>query len=606
MPEKTVQKEPGKKPVPSKKPKPQQEVVVQISLSELHPFPDHPFQVREDASMQETAESVKEYGVLVPALARPREDGGYELIAGHRRKHACELAGLATMPVIVRDIDRDAATIIMVDSNLQRENILPSERAKAYKMKMEAIKRQGARTDLTSPKISAKFRSDDEVGQDAGVSGDTIRNYIALTQLVPELQQMVDEKKIALSPAYQIAALTPKEQGLLLEEMTPLKYIFREDEPQHLRYRIEELEHAPTDEERAEYAKDGWQEVCHYELDYVFAKECSADEPEVSQEAVLRDLDKKIEKEKGSIRETKIGLLIALVILAVCVFSMGRAALSGDTLLIALRFFGPTALIAFAGGYWEIRKLRRKKERVEDGDIPDEYTNWRKDRVIKALLALVGVVLIVGGTYYGGNFNDKTFDLPEKSTYANLPAVRLESLIAEPLMRCGESVDPAQEGLHMSANQFDGMMYQTIKRMGGLYNYGVEHRFELRTKRDLETKQYMQNAEGAEWHLNTRYTCFRRERDAEKQYDKNIENERLTEERWQERGHEFPASEEISMEYPAFSHLHVCRTEWSESVSYHVLCRDSEKLMELDYTGREIDPEQLLAEIEKVFAAQEG
>ena len=185
MPEKAAQKEPGKKPAPSKKPKPQQEVVVQIPLSELHPFPDHPFQVREDASMQETAESVKEYGVLVPALARPREDGGYELIAGHRRKHACELAGLTTMPVIVRDIDRDAATIIMVDSNLQRENILPSERAKAYKMKMEAIKRQGARTDLTSPKISAKFRSDDEVGQDAGVSGDTMLS-IMMEQKKPE------------------------------------------------------------------------------------------------------------------------------------------------------------------------------------------------------------------------------------------------------------------------------------------------------------------------------------------------------------------------------------------------------------------------------------
>ena len=185
MTEKTAQKEPGKKPAPSKKPKPQQEVVVQIPLSELHPFPDHPFQVREDASMQETAESVKEYGVLVPALARPREDGGYELIAGHRRKHACELAGLATMPVIVRDIDRDAATIIMVDSNLQRENILPSERAKAYKMKMEAIKRQGARTDLTSPKISERFRSDDEVGQDAGVSGDTMLS-IMMEQKKPE------------------------------------------------------------------------------------------------------------------------------------------------------------------------------------------------------------------------------------------------------------------------------------------------------------------------------------------------------------------------------------------------------------------------------------
>ena len=219
MPEKTVQKEPGKKPAPSKKPKPQQEVVVQIPLSELHPFPDHPFQVREDASMQETAESVKEYGVLVPALARPREDGGYELIAGHRRKHACELAGLATMPVIVRDIDRDAATIIMVDSNLQRENILPSERAKAYKMKMEAIKQQGARTDLTSPKISAKFRSDDVVAKDQGISGDTVRRYIRLTSLIPELLDMVDEKKIAFNPAVELSYLDTNQQRDFLEAM---------------------------------------------------------------------------------------------------------------------------------------------------------------------------------------------------------------------------------------------------------------------------------------------------------------------------------------------------------------------------------------------------
>ena len=225
MPEKTVQKEPGKKPAPSKKPKPQQEVVVQISLSELHPFPDHPFQVREDASMQETAESVKEYGVLVPALARPREDGGYELIAGHRRKHACELAGLATMPVIVRDIDRDAATIIMVDSNLQRENILPSERAKAYKMKMEAIKRQGARTDLTSPKISAKFRSDDEVGQDAGVSGDTIRNYIALTQLVPELQQITLLLGITISFSMRADQFVSR-NTLIIMGLGPVAFVF--------------------------------------------------------------------------------------------------------------------------------------------------------------------------------------------------------------------------------------------------------------------------------------------------------------------------------------------------------------------------------------------
>jgi len=199
----------------------EQEVVVHIPLTELHPFPDHPFKVRDDEAMQETAASIKEYGVLVPALARPREDGGYELIAGHRRKHGCELAGLDTIPVIVRNIDRDTATIIMVDSNLQRESILPSERAQAYKMKLEAIKRRAGRPSKdaaeNSPKISANFRSDDEIGSDAGVSGDTIRNYISLTQLVPELQQMVDEKKIALTPAYQLAALKPEEQALLLE-----------------------------------------------------------------------------------------------------------------------------------------------------------------------------------------------------------------------------------------------------------------------------------------------------------------------------------------------------------------------------------------------------
>ena len=193
------------------------EKVQNIPLSELYPFPDHPFSVRDDDSMKETVESVKEYGVLMPAIARPREGGGYELVAGHRRKHACELAGLDTMPVIVRDLDRDTAIIFMVDSNIQRENISPMEKAKALKMKMEAIRRQGTRTDLTSPNNSAKFRSDDEIGAEMGMSGDTVRNMISLTQLVPELQQMVDDRKIAVTPAYQIAALKPEEQALLVE-----------------------------------------------------------------------------------------------------------------------------------------------------------------------------------------------------------------------------------------------------------------------------------------------------------------------------------------------------------------------------------------------------
>ena len=191
--------------------------VSKIRHDQLHPHPLSPFGIRDDPSMMELVESVKQFGVLVPAIARPREDGRYELIAGHRRQKACELAGLDSMPVIVMNLDDNDAIIQMVESNIQRENILPSERAKAYKLKMEALKRQGARSDLTSPKISAKFRSDDSVGDEAGVSGDTVRNYIALNNLIPELMEMVDEKRIALSPAYQIAALPKESQEQLLD-----------------------------------------------------------------------------------------------------------------------------------------------------------------------------------------------------------------------------------------------------------------------------------------------------------------------------------------------------------------------------------------------------
>lgn len=193
------------------------ETIVSIELTKLKPFEDHPFAVRDDDAMQQTVESIREYGVLVPAIARPLKDGTYELISGHRRKHACELAGHDTMPVIVRDIDRNTATIIMVDSNLQRENILPSERAKAYKMKLDAIKRQGARHDLTSPQLAAKFRADDTVAKGANISGDTLRRYIRLTELEPELQKMVDEGKIGMTPAVEISYLKPDEQKLLID-----------------------------------------------------------------------------------------------------------------------------------------------------------------------------------------------------------------------------------------------------------------------------------------------------------------------------------------------------------------------------------------------------
>lgn len=192
------------------------ETIKDIPLVDLHPFPDHPFGVRDDEAMKQTVESIREYGVLVPAIARPLEDGSYELISGHRRKHACELAGLSTMPVIIRDIDRDAATIIMVDSNLQRENIPPSERAKAYKMKLDAIKRQGARHDLTSTQVAQKL-SVEKIAEEAGTSKDQVRRYIRLTELQPELQQMVDDGKIGMTPAVELSYLKPDEQRLLIE-----------------------------------------------------------------------------------------------------------------------------------------------------------------------------------------------------------------------------------------------------------------------------------------------------------------------------------------------------------------------------------------------------
>lgn len=194
----------------------QQERVQEIPLSELHPFEGHPFRVVDDEEMAKTVESVKEYGVLTPAIVRPDPYGGYEIISGHRRHHASELAGKETMPVIVRDLDDDAAIILMVDSNLQRETLLPSERAFAYRMKMDAIKHQGK---TTSPQVAAKSRSDDEVGQKEGISGDTVRRYIRLTELIPELLDMVDNGQIKFNPAVELSYLAREEQKDFLEAM---------------------------------------------------------------------------------------------------------------------------------------------------------------------------------------------------------------------------------------------------------------------------------------------------------------------------------------------------------------------------------------------------
>ena len=196
----------------------QQERVQEIPLSELHPFEGHPFRVVDDEEMMKTAESVRDFGILTPAIVRPDPDGGYEIVSGHRRHRASELAGKETMPAIVRDLDDDAAIILMVDANLQRETILPSERAFAYKMKLDAIKHQGERTDLTSTQVAQKL-SVEKVGEDAGVSKDTIRRYIRLTELIPELLDMVDTGQIKFNPAVELSYLASEEQQDFLSAM---------------------------------------------------------------------------------------------------------------------------------------------------------------------------------------------------------------------------------------------------------------------------------------------------------------------------------------------------------------------------------------------------
>ena len=197
----------------------QRERVQEIPLDQLKPFKNHPFKVRDDQRMLDTVDSIREYGVLVPAIARPDPEGGYELISGHRRKRGCEMAGLQTMPVIIRDLDDDAAVLVMVDSNIQREELLPSERAFAYKMKLEALKHQGARMDLTSCQVGTKLRADEKLAESVNESARTVQRFIRLTELIFELLDMVDERKLAFNPAVEVSYLKRDEQRMLLEAM---------------------------------------------------------------------------------------------------------------------------------------------------------------------------------------------------------------------------------------------------------------------------------------------------------------------------------------------------------------------------------------------------
>ena len=213
----------------------QREQVQQIPIDALHPFTNHPFKVLDDEAMTRTVESIAQYGVLAPLIARPRPEGGYEIISGHRRQYAAKLAGLDTLPVIVRQMSDDAAVILMVDSNLQREHILPSERAFAYKMKLKALKNQGARSDLTSCQVGTKFRADESLAEDSGESARNVQRFIRLTNLIPELLDMVDEKKIAFNPAVELSYLDESQQRDFLEAMNDTQNAPSLSQAQHLK-----------------------------------------------------------------------------------------------------------------------------------------------------------------------------------------------------------------------------------------------------------------------------------------------------------------------------------------------------------------------------------
>lgn len=402
------------------------------------------------------------------------------------------------------------------------------------------------------------------------------------------------------------------ETGYLLEEMNHLWYVFREDMPVYLQYRLETRTTALSEEERAAYAEDGWQEVCHYELEYIFAKEREpyAEAEDINPTEIAEGLDRKIEAERKDERFDRWGRLaiVAFAIGAVFLisgFSEEGIALAGS---IFLRYV-PIVLLVFLLSRWRIRKMTREKEDVLAGDIPEKYTDWRKGRTMMTLVIVVFLLGLAGWVYYKSGFNEKTFDLPQEISYAEIPAVRLENLTEEPLTRSGDSIDPDMEGIRLNVGIGEGNLYEIKKEMGGFENYAVAYRYLPKTEQKLETRQCMQTADGTKMYLDTMYERYRTEDMAEKAFLEGVQAEKEQEERreeWQEDGAEIPLTETLSPDTDAFYDLFVTRMEWEGDSTYYVLCRWENQLMEMDFSSTgDLDLERLLAEAEKVFAAQE-
>lgn len=392
------------------------------------------------------------------------------------------------------------------------------------------------------------------------------------------------------------------EQGLLLEDMGYYQFIFREGEPQFLQYRVEERESVLTEEEKAAYAEEGWQEVCHYELEYIFVRERDpfAEDAAANAAEIAAELDEKIALEKKNERTNRYGQLAAIGIGLIAVFSI--SGFSGRALYLAIQFlvrFLPWILLAFVLSRRRTKKLQREKEEVLNGNISDDYTDWRKGRRATFILITMLVVGLGVWVYYASDFNEKTFDLPQEISYEEIPAVRLEMLTEEKLVRAGESIDPSKEGIRMNAAFWEGNMYDIQKEMGGFENYGIDYRYLLKTEEKVETKQCMQTEDGMELNLDTMYYRFRSERDAVMQYNDRLEREEEMADVWKEIG--VPPSEIVSMESGVFDVLHICRTG---ELIYHIICRQGKQVMEVKYSGN-TEIEAILKEIDAVFTAQE-
>lgn len=390
------------------------------------------------------------------------------------------------------------------------------------------------------------------------------------------------------------------EQGYVLKDMNHLWYVFREEEPTYLQYRLETRAAALSEEERTAYAVDGWQEVCHYELEYVFAKERDLFAEETDSnltKKIAESLDQKIETEQKEERfhrrwELTIVVLAIGVVLLLFGFSEKGIGLARN---IFLRYV-PLLLLAFLLSKRSIGRMQREKEEVLAGDIPEKYTDWRRSHRTVTTFVVVLVIGFGGWAFYQCGFHEKTIDLPKKISYAEIPAVRLENLTEEPLTRAGESIDPEMEGVRLNANMGEGSRYEIQKEMGGFENYAVDYRWLLKTEKKLETRQCMQTEDGTELHLDTMYERYRSEDLAEKAYLEGV----LTE------GTGWTEMEKLSPDTDAFYDLFVARMDGKEKSSYHVICRWENQLMELDYTSSvELDLERLLAEAERVFAAQQ-